>query len=464
MPGRQAPQPAPVPAPLTDLQWSVQLPPGAEPPPSLKAETLTLEDVRLVGVTAYTREQLADLFQPFLGKEITFEQFYGISQAIQKRYRDDGYILTFAYIPPQTVEDGVFTIAVVEGFVEGVQIRDTDGRLKETLTAILEPITRVRPLNVKTMERYLLLANDLAGVKATAVLRPSQKTRGATVMIVRVRLKPFGASVAVDNRSSDFTGPWGSSSTLIANSPMGYGERFEVNASEAMVGNEKRALSFSYDHPLGTEGLKFSVGGSFTRTTPGSTLRQFEVRTKTTEATVDLTYPVIRSRAETLSVGAGFTLRNASVNLLAAPFNKDRLRLLRAQASYGNSTFLGGSSRIVVSATQSLKGLDATNPRKTTMSRADAVMDFARLNVDVSHARHLFSGVNIRLSGYATESMPASEEFSLGGSGFGRAYNSGEVSGEDGFGIAAETTYNLDYRNELVRFVQTYGFFDFGKA
>ena len=248
---------------------------------------------------------------------------------------------------------------------------------------------------------------------------------------------------------------------------MGYGERFTVNASEAMIGNEKRALSLTYDHPLGMDGLKLVVGGSFTRTTPGSTLREFEVRTKTTEATVDLTYPVIRSRAETLTVGAGFTIRNASVNLLGAPFNQDRLRLLRAEASYGNSAFLGGSSRIVVSATQSIKGLDATNPRETTMSRDDAVMDFARLNIDVSHARPLFAGVNIRLSGtaqYATEPAPASEEFSLGGDGFGRAYNSGEISGEDGFGISAEVTYNLDYRNDFIRFMQSYGFFDYGKT
>jgi len=214
-PGRQAPRPPALPPALTDLEWSVQLPPGAEPPASLKSETLTLKDVRLIGVTAYTRAELADLFKDDLGKTITFERFYAIARAIQQRYRADGYILSFSYVPPQSVEDGVFSIAVVEGFVEAVQIGDVDGTLKDTLADALRPITASKPLNVRTLERYLLLANDLAGVKVTAVLMPSKSTRGATVLVAKVRRTPVSGGASVDNRSSDFTGPWGSSVTRL---------------------------------------------------------------------------------------------------------------------------------------------------------------------------------------------------------------------------------------------------------
>ena len=190
-PGRKSPPRLVLPPATTELEWSIQLPPGAEPPKALKLEKLTLNDVRLVGVTVYRREQLSDLFNPYLGKEITFDQFYGISRAIQTRYRKDGYILSFSYVPPQTVEGGVFTIAVVEGFVERVQVNDIDGRLKKKLEQLLEPITRSRPLNVRTLERYLLLSNDLAGTKVTGVLRPSisltctRSTNPSTTAIVQ---------------------------------------------------------------------------------------------------------------------------------------------------------------------------------------------------------------------------------------------------------------------------------------
>lgn len=466
-PGRQAPEPPALPPALTDLDWSVQLPPGAEPPPSLKAETLELKDIRLVGVTAYTREQLAGLFKGDLGKTITFERFYAIARAIQQRYREDGYILSFSYVPPQTVEDGIFTIAVVEGFVEAVQISDVDGALKDTLEGALGPITANKPLTVRTLERYLLLANDLAGVKVTAVLRPSKSTRGATVLVAKVRRTPYGGGASIDNRSSDFTGPWASSVSASVNSLLGTGERFGLTLSEAGALKEKKAVSAIYQQPLGTEGLRIDLGASHTETEPGSTLAAFNVETSTQEITSDISFPVVRSRAETLSIGGGFTFRNAEVDLLGQPFNEDRLRLLRAQVNYSNSSVLGGSTRIILGATQSVEILDSTDPQTDNTSRADADMDFTKLNLDVVYARPVFAGITAQISmtaQYATRPTPASEEFSLGGDGFGRAYNSGEVSGEDGIGFSAEFSRDLGIRHPNLRYLNAYTFYDIGKV
>lgn len=466
-PGRQAPKPPQAPPPLTDLDWSVQLPPGAEPPASLKAETLDLKDIRLVGVTAYTREQLVDLFSNDLGKTITFERFYGIARAIQQRYRKDGYILTFTYVPPQTVEDGVFTITVVEGFVERVRVGDVDGTLKETLGKALQPITESKPLNVRTLERYLLLANDLAGVKVTAVLRPSKSTQGATVLVAKVRHTPLGLGASVDNRSSAFTGPWGSSYSATANTPFGWGERMSLTFSEAGGLKEKKAISANYQHPIGYDGLRLDASISHTDSKPGSTLAQFSVETLTTEFTSDLSYPLIRSRAQSLTIGTGFTYRDSAVDLLHAPFNRDRIRLFRATANYSNSSLLGGSTRIIFGAAQSMQIFNSTDPRTETTSRGDADMKFARLNLDMVYARPLFARINLQLSAtaqYATRPTPASEEFSLGGDGFGRAYNSGELSGEDGAAIAAELSRDLGFRRPYLNYLQAYGFYDIGKV
>ncbi len=466
-PGRQAPQPPAPPPALTDLEWSVQLPPGAEPPPSLKSEKLELKDIRLLGVTAYTRDQLAGLFRDDIGKTITFERFYAIARAIQDRYRKDGYILSFSYVPPQAVEDGVFTITVVEGFVERIQVGDVEGTLKDTLARALRPITEFKPLNVATLERYLLLANDLAGIKVTAVLRPSRTTRGATVLETKVRRTPFGGGASIDNRSSDFTGPWGSSVSASANSLLGTGERLGLTLSEAGGLKEKKAVAVNYRQPVGYEGLLLDTAFSQTDSKPGSTLAEFSVETSTLEASTKLSYPVIRSRAQTLTLGGGFTYRDTAVDLLHQPFNRDRLRLLSAEVNYSNAEVWGGTARIVFGATQSLQILNATDPQSESTSRGDADMDFAKLNIDMVYARPLFAGITARIATtaqYSTRPMPASEEFSLGGDGFGRAYNSGELSGEDGVGFSAELSRSLGIRRSYLRYLNGYGFYDIGKV
>jgi hemolysin activation/secretion protein len=464
-PGRKSPPRLTVPTAPAVLEWSVQLPPGAEPPAALKAETLTLTDIKLVGVTVYRREQLADLFQPYLGKEISFDQFYGISRAIQGRYRKDGYILSFSYVPPQTVVGGVFTIAVVEGFVERVQISDIEGPLKKTLEQHLAPISLSRPLNVAVLERYLLLANDLAGLKVTGVLRPSKKTRGATVLVAKVRRRPFQASTAIDNRSTEFTGPWSATADVTTNSVFGTGERLNLNANQTSRLKEKTAVSASLRQPIGTDGLRADLAATYSRSKPGFTLAEFDIETMSYEFSADLFYPVIRSRAQSLSIAGGFVYRNSEVDLLDAPFNRDRLRLLRAKLNYSKSGFLGGSSRIVLGVTQALAILNASDPAVETTSRADAHPYFTKANLDVVHQIALYRGLGLRLSvsgQYAR--APASEEFSIGGDGFGRAYNSGELTGEDGIAAAAELSYNIQSRIDHFDYIQPYGFYDFGKA
>lgn len=93
-PGRKVPV-APTPPPLK-LRWTLELPAGPAPLEALADETLTLNEVRLDGVTVYALADLRDLFEPYLGKEITLRAFYGIAAAIQARYQADGYLLSFA--------------------------------------------------------------------------------------------------------------------------------------------------------------------------------------------------------------------------------------------------------------------------------------------------------------------------------------------------------------------------------
>ena len=46
---------------------------------------------------------------------ITLATIFDIADGIEKEYRAAGYLLVRAYVPPQHVNNGVFTIRVVEG-------------------------------------------------------------------------------------------------------------------------------------------------------------------------------------------------------------------------------------------------------------------------------------------------------------------------------------------------------------
>ena len=50
--------------------------------------------------------------QSLLGKDVTLTNILDVADAIEQKYRAMGYVLVRAYVPPQRVKDGVFTIKI----------------------------------------------------------------------------------------------------------------------------------------------------------------------------------------------------------------------------------------------------------------------------------------------------------------------------------------------------------------
>ena len=464
-PGRRArPSPAAPAAPL-QLQWVIELPPGPTVPKRMANQAFRLKGLSVQGVTVYGQNEIRRLFSHLLNKTITFGAFYGIAQAIQALYHRDGYILSFAYVPPQKVADGVFQIVVVEGFVKRVTVEGVKGRLKRRLEKMFAPIAARRPLNTKIMERYLLLGNDLAGVRAKGVLQPSRKTRGASDLIVKVERKPFSAQAEIDNRGSQFVGPWRTGVTASANSVLGRGER--VTASFRTAGPFSELISTSLDaaYPIGLEGLTVGAAAGYITAKPGSTLAAFDTGTRSVTGDLKASYPLIRSRAMTLRTRGSLSFLNAAVDIGGSRSTSDRIRTINAGITFSQSGFLRGGTGLGVEMVQAVPFLDSSDAAE--MSRKDADTAFTKLTADFARTQILWGGLLLGLNATAqlTRSpLPASAEFAVGGPRFGRGYDSAEITGEDGFAVSAELRYPWDTSWSFLPRLTPYLFYDFGKV
>ena len=183
---RERTLPAPRAVPRLDIpagEVPGQAPPGAE------EVTLILDRLAIDGVTAYEAQELRPIYQDLLGRQVTLADIFAIAADITTRYRNDGFILSRALVPAQTIEDGIVRITVVEGSVGTVTIDDPDGRDDRTrrlLDTFGKRIQAARPIDIDTLERYLLLANDLPGITAEGILTPSTDLLGASDLIIAV--------------------------------------------------------------------------------------------------------------------------------------------------------------------------------------------------------------------------------------------------------------------------------------
>lgn len=175
-------------------------------PPGADRQKFRLQELQIQGATVYSPNRLQKLYAQLVGKDISLSNLYLIANRITQLYRDDGYILSQAIVPAQTIRGGVAKIQVIEGFVERVDFLGATKTKLNRLKGFGNKIVASRPLNIKQLERYLLLANELAGIRVRGVLSPG-RSFGGSILTLNVNYKPTNTFIDLNNRGSSTVGP-----------------------------------------------------------------------------------------------------------------------------------------------------------------------------------------------------------------------------------------------------------------
>src|SRR5262245_21310246 len=183
--------------------------PGVEAPPGADEVTLVIRGVRITGATVYSVAQFADLYGELIGETVTLRAVYELAGRITAKYGADGYVLSRAVVPPQQLDPNgaVITIQVVEGYIAEVQWPPQLATYRDFFTDYAARITGERPANIRTIERYLLLAGDLPGLKFKNSIKPHPSQQGAAIPVVEVTETPEDFFGRVDNRGTTARGP-----------------------------------------------------------------------------------------------------------------------------------------------------------------------------------------------------------------------------------------------------------------
>ena len=186
------------PAPFATPQ---RAPPAEAVPENADSITFTLRGIALQGVSVYRPRELEGLWRNDIGKTVSLKRVYDIAASITARYRADGYFLSRAWIPAQEIGNGTVRIAIVEGYIQQVQL---DGDIPSShIFGLLEKrLLSLGPLNIKTLERQMLLLNDLPGTHFRAVLKPPKSDRSFDNTVADPAAAPLGGRSTPDNAAS----------------------------------------------------------------------------------------------------------------------------------------------------------------------------------------------------------------------------------------------------------------------
>lgn len=468
-PGRVQQQFSPPAVPRAAPQVTVPEIPETLAPAQAESISVRLSAIRVEGATAYTQDQFGDLINPLLGKDIPLIEVFKLADAISLRYRMDDYLLSRAVVPAQRIENGVLRIQVVEGFVSAVKFEGPHNDLMERMAA---RISDERPLRGATLERYLLLVNDLPGSRVRAVLAPASEQTGGSELTLMSAPKAVDAYIGFDNRGSRYIGPVQFMSGVAFNDMLGQSERTAVNFYTVSPMDELRYINLTEDLPIGSDGLALSLTAGYSASRPGFTLRDLDTQAIGTTLGAKLTYPLIRSRSDTLTTHTAFHYLDSRTVMQDDPDNspssQDRIRALRLGATYDTADTYDGHNILGFEFSHGLYMLNATREGRANPSRPEGRNDFKKLTIEASRRQDLNRfvpdlGLYLGLSAQSAlgDALLSSEQFGVGGSAYGRGYTPSEITGDSGFATKVELQYSVP--TEMVEgALQFYGFYDFG--
>ena len=160
------------------------IPPPSAPGAEVPNRPVHVSSVEVEGVTAYPQPEIAQLAAGLVGPAVPLPQIDAARQAILQRYRSDGYVLTT--VSANLDANGRLRFVVTEGRIASVKLDGDIGPAGTQVLRFLNRLTEKQPIDSVTLERYLLLAQDVPGVSLRAVLEPSADKPGALNLIAQV--------------------------------------------------------------------------------------------------------------------------------------------------------------------------------------------------------------------------------------------------------------------------------------
>ncbi len=445
--------------------------PEQQAPAGLSAEaqkiTFQLNDIILEGNHIYSEAQLRPIYQDKLHKTITVAELFTIIQNITNYYRNNGYIISRAVLPPQHVKGGIIRILVIEGYIGKVDVSGKPRGAKCLVQAFGKRIQACRPLQVSRMEKYLLLANSIPGTEVKAVLAPSKTETGAADLTLVTETQPVLGYLSYDNYGTRYIGPQQITANLGLTSIITSGDLAQATFTKTPRGSELTYGDINYNMGLWDEGMRWLIGGSNVHTRPLFVLASSKIDGLTNNYYTTLQFPFLRTRTDSLTTRVGFNYLDSHVTTFDQELYTDHLRNLDFGVTYNFADRWLGSNLINADLRQGLPiagYTTETNIQTAQTSRPGGHAVYTKLAAQVSRLQVVKGPVSLygMASGqYTPIALLASEQFTFGGSQLGRGYDVAELIGDKGVAGSLELRYDLAI-GKILQGLQFYIYYDAG--
>jgi hemolysin activation/secretion protein len=420
-----------------------------------------LRAVTIDGMSAVSPGEADACARDLIGETVSPIELVALTQCLTRLYRDRGFFLSRAIVPPQQINDGVLKLRAIEGYIasvapSGIDQADADAQFARVLGE--------RPANLATFERALMLLADRYGhrVKSSQLAPdpndPARYTFNLTIEVAHVAWRLYG-----DNRGTDGTGPAQAFAWVAWNSLFGVPDRLSISLfTTPEATHELFFAEANYARGWGGGIVWTEFGASASRAHDGTVPLSIPNENDVDRLYARITTPLLRARSQSLWAGLMLDIRDTKELVLAATPVDEGTRVLRGSLSY---TLVDGATRgdVQLEISHGFDVFGGSSNADMNLTRADARPEFTKVRLDAS-LLHRFSSeweATVMAAGQLSDgALVSAEEFGGGGARFGRAYDYSEIIGDHGVAVAAELRRNWRAPIAFLTNIQLYAFAD----
>mgnify|MGYP001237769011 CR=1 FL=1 len=423
---------------------------GQAAPGDQNGPTIFVREFKLEEAPYLAEAEIQKVLEPFRNRNLTMAQLQEATRAVTDLYRRKGYTVAQAYLPKQSVAEGVVIIRVVVG-TYAKPTSENQSLVRDWLIQknLADNLQEGQPVRRTDLERAALTIADMPGAAMPTINIGPGQTPGTTEVFTQVpKGKRFGGYLMSDDMGSRYTGRFRFGAGVDVNSPFGIADKLSVfglltqNTGLYNVGA-------NYSFPLTPNGLRFTVGYAHTAYELGESFKDLDAHGTADVFQGSFSYPLIRSGKQNLYLSLDIAHKDMQDRYDAVDYVKrDYSTLAKLGLAHEMWSTLWGKpvyTRIAGSVTGGNLHFPSAEEREEDDSR-DTDGWFWYGNVEFLTNIALTNKWSFAVSGSGQKAfgknLDSSEQFIVTGLRGVKAYRE-TVSGDNGFLLNSELKYKL---------------------
>ncbi len=420
----------------------------------------------------------------YLNQCLTINRIIKLRKKLASYLVDKGYVTSRVVIPRQSLQSGVLNIEVIESGLEKIQFNEEKFFDKTQRVMAFGFNEEEEILNLRKIEQGIEQINRLPSNRATIKILPGSRDKTSIISIENKPQRRTRLSVGHDNNGSKTTGQSRQTIGLSQDNLLWLNDTLSLSRTGNSLDDDRKqggsnSFSSNFSVPFGWYNLTLSYSNSAYRFWTNTQVPRKSSGYTSTKA-VNLERVLIKEKAFKISSSIGLTERyNRSFQ------DEQLLEVQSRKASIGSISFPGtffladGSLYVKPTYSKGLKILDAKKGPIGLAGQGAVYPQFDLLRFYTNYSKR-FQVAQMPLaynltfdSQISKQHLYGIDQFYVGGAYSVRGFQQGSISGDSGYSLKNEFTFNvgqslLPYFNKLTPYASSLNhfsltpFYDYG--